>query len=286
MFSKLHDRLGTAGLVVAVVALVAALSGTAIAAKKFITKQEATKIAKKYAGKDGATGPAGPAGAAGPAGPAGADGKAGSNGSNGSAGATGPTGATGAAGTTGTTGAAGTTGPTGAKGATGATGATGVTGPEGSPWVVGAAPSGALLKGTWSIPYYSAAGANEKAFASISTGVPIAPNAIKWKVVRDPSFDFGDPPFEEEEVQEIIEGLCPGTPENPTVNTTGAGGGVLCVYVGAKTNLRPPFPNANIGAAWPLSSAASSNGGGFLAGLETVGAGTAKAYGTWAMKLN
>jgi hypothetical protein len=134
MFSKLHQRLGTAGLVIAVVALVAALAGTAFAAAGLSGKQkkEVKKIAKKYAGKNGATGPAGPVGPAGPQGPAGAKGDNGAPGQAGAAGATGPTGATGVTG----------------LGSTGATGATGVTG---SPWTAeGTLPAGSTETGAWS----------------------------------------------------------------------------------------------------------------------------------------
>lgn len=79
MFSRIHDKLGTAGLVVAIVALVAALTGTALAAAGLSIKQkkEVTKIAKKYAGKRGATGPAGAQGPAGTSGAKGATGAAG-----------------------------------------------------------------------------------------------------------------------------------------------------------------------------------------------------------------
>jgi hypothetical protein len=91
MFSRIHEKLGTAGFAVAVVALVAALAGTAIAAAGLSGRQknEVKKIAKKFAGKPGPAGPTGPAGAAGlagaqgPAGPAGPTGKAGTNGTNG-----------------------------------------------------------------------------------------------------------------------------------------------------------------------------------------------------------
>lgn len=98
MLSRLHNKLGTAGLVVAMAALVLAVGGTALAAKGALTgkqKKEVEKIAKKYAGKPGATGPAGPAGpkgdngAPGPKGDAGAKGDTGSPGSTGSAGAAG-----------------------------------------------------------------------------------------------------------------------------------------------------------------------------------------------------
>lgn len=88
MFSKLHERLGTAGLVVAIIALVAALAGTAIAATGLNSKQkkEVKSIAKQFAGEDGSAGPAGPAG---PQGPPGAKGDTGSQGPEGKAGSQG-----------------------------------------------------------------------------------------------------------------------------------------------------------------------------------------------------
>ena len=98
MFSKLHDRLGTAGLVVAVVALVAALGGTAYAAQQALNgkqKKEVEKIAKKFAGKPGAPGAPGLPGAQGPAGKDGASGLPGSTGPTGLKGPTGPIGPTG-----------------------------------------------------------------------------------------------------------------------------------------------------------------------------------------------
>jgi hypothetical protein len=82
MFSRIHDKLGTAGLIVAVVALVAALGGTAIAAVGLTGKQkkEVKKIAKKFAGKQGPAGPQGPPGATGKDGSPGGQGPAGKNG--------------------------------------------------------------------------------------------------------------------------------------------------------------------------------------------------------------
>jgi hypothetical protein len=75
MFSRIHEKLGTAGFVIAIVALVAALTGTAFAAAGLNStqKKEVKKIAKKVAKQ----GPAGPAGAAGK------DGVNGTNGANG-----------------------------------------------------------------------------------------------------------------------------------------------------------------------------------------------------------
>jgi hypothetical protein len=101
MLSRVHNKLGTAGLIVAIVALVAALAGTAFAAVDRLSgqeKKEVKKIAKKLV-------PKGPTGPAGPAGPAGAPGAKGDTGATGPAGppgetVTGPTGPTGAAGLT------------------------------------------------------------------------------------------------------------------------------------------------------------------------------------------
>lgn len=85
MFSKLHERLGTAGLVVAVIALIAALTGTAFAAAGLNSKQkkEVKKIAKQFAGKQGPVGPKGDTGAPGPAGAKGDKGDPGSPGAAG-----------------------------------------------------------------------------------------------------------------------------------------------------------------------------------------------------------
>jgi Collagen triple helix repeat (20 copies) len=259
MFARIHQKLGTAGFVVAIVALVAALAGTAIAAAGLTGKQkkEVTKIAKKYAGKKGATGPAGPAGPQGPAGAAGKAGADGSAGSNGAAGATGATGATG-------------------KGTTGATGATGATGTDGSPWVAGQAPSGVILKGTWAIPQYTAAAGGESIPAAVSTGVPIPPTGSSLLgAARGAGLDNGAD-------ETNAETLCPGTAENPTINTGllqtfGVGG--LCVYAQAQTNMKPPLFGAPGTGNFPLAS----SGGGMVALFKSAAAGDSSGYGSWVM---
>jgi collagen type VII alpha len=79
----IREPFGTAGLVVAIVALVAALGGGAYAASGGLNakqKTEVTKIAKRFAGRTGAQGPrgnAGPAGAKGNTGSPGAPGQTG-----------------------------------------------------------------------------------------------------------------------------------------------------------------------------------------------------------------
>jgi collagen triple helix repeat protein len=121
VLKRLHKRLGPAGMVLSVLALIIALAGVAFAAGGLTKQQEkqVIKIAKKYAGKNGATGPAGPAG------PAGANGK---------------------------DGAQGPQGKEGAKGATGPQGVAGPQGPEGSPWTAGGVlPAGKTETGTWGL---------------------------------------------------------------------------------------------------------------------------------------
>jgi hypothetical protein len=80
---SIREPFGTAGLIVGIVALIAALGGTALAAKGALTtkqKKEVTAIAKRFAGKAGPPGAQGPQGLAGPAGTNGTNGKNGSNG--------------------------------------------------------------------------------------------------------------------------------------------------------------------------------------------------------------
>jgi hypothetical protein len=93
MLTRIYQRLGTAGFIISIVALVAALGGGAYAASGGLSskqKKEVQKIAqteaKKFAGKQGAAGATGPQGAAGPKGDPGA---AGLNGGPGEKGASG-----------------------------------------------------------------------------------------------------------------------------------------------------------------------------------------------------
>ena len=92
MFNRIHQKLGTAGFIISIVALVAALGGGAYAASGGLSgkqKKEVETIAKKFAGKPGAPGTTGPAG---------------TNGGKGDTGAAGTNGTAGTAGTPGTNG--------------------------------------------------------------------------------------------------------------------------------------------------------------------------------------
>ncbi len=213
MFSKLHNRLGTAGLVIAVVALVAALAGTAFAATKLNStqKKEVKAIAKTYAGKDGKNG------AAGAQGPKGDTGAAGSAGAAGAAGDVGAKGATGAAGATGATGAAGVTGATGPTG-TGATGATGATGNIGATLSVNATETGSF--------YGSTAGAGFT-YIPISFAIPLAtavPDTKALVIAKG-----GTPP------SQCDNGAGPApSPANPEADS-----GYLCIFVAGEESVVP-----------------------------------------------
>ena len=78
----MHERLGTAGFVLSIIALCLALTGGAFAASKALTKSQVKKIAKEEAKKYANSNPGAP-------GAAGANGKDGAPGQNGQAGAPG-----------------------------------------------------------------------------------------------------------------------------------------------------------------------------------------------------
>jgi hypothetical protein len=96
MFSRIHQKLGTAGFVIAIVALIVALGGAAYAALPGLNskqKKEVKKIAKGLVspGTPGAPGPAGAKGDAGTKGDAGGAGGTGPEGPQGERGEPGPT---------------------------------------------------------------------------------------------------------------------------------------------------------------------------------------------------
>lgn len=205
MFSRIHNKLGTAGLIVAIVALVAALAGTAFAALPGLNakqKKEVKKIAKKLV----KAGPQGPQGAPGPAGVQGAAGAAGSNGTNGA---------------------------NGLQGATGEAGACSDTNPD------CVLPPGATLTGTWS---FFNRGTQEiqtevgGATNSYVVGVP--------RVFVDISFPLQVSPPPDEFVAEnwIGEGqpstaACPGTYSEPA-----AAPGEFCLYAKEMGNVGSTEP--------------------------------------------
>jgi Collagen triple helix repeat (20 copies) len=252
MFSAMRKRLRlTPTTVIAVLALVFAMTGGAYAAGRYViisTKQISPKVLKSLLGK------AGPAG---------------KNGASGAPGATGPAGATGAVGAKGEIGATGPTGATGPKGETGAQGAAGQTG------FTETLPKGKTLKGEWSVS--SAVDGN--VVGSVSFGIPLkeAPTTVAY--VKAPT--------EEERTKEefpVDPAGCTGNVENP-----GATEGVLCVFGGTEQNISvlPKF----CGLSQPAIAAcyfAPAGGGtadkmgfGFLVGGKEEG--PVIVSGTWAV---
>jgi hypothetical protein len=153
MFSVFGRRVGGSG-VVAVVALVFALSGGAYAAGRYVvtsTKQISPKVLKALKGANGKNGVAGAPGAAGPAGPAG------------------PAGGKGETGAAGSAGGAGKEGPKGVEGPEG---------PEGSPWTAGGVlPEGKTETGAWSVQSFS----ESLALSSVSFAIPLEVALSRWK---------------------------------------------------------------------------------------------------------
>jgi hypothetical protein len=207
MLSRLHSKLGTAGFIISIVALVAALGGGAYAASGGLSgkqKKEVEKIAKKSAGKPGANGAAG---ATGPAGPAGAPGAKGADGAAGTSGA----------GVTTKTIAPGVKCPAGGTEITSASGTTfACNGEEGEPGTTGFAaqlPSGETETGSWSIGKFTEE--QEKSFTQ--TYAPIS--------FPFPLQDVTGYLFEYVKAGGPVTANCKGTSETPTAEP-----GYLCIY--------------------------------------------------------
>ena len=210
MLSRLHERLGTAGLIVGVVALIAALAGTALAAGGLTKPQEkqVTKIAKKYAGKNGAPGAPGSTGPAGPPGAPGAAGKDGTNGTNG-------------------TSVTGTPIPTSSatcnnQGGTAYTSASGTENVcNGLTGFTETLPIGETETGTWTL-----VSGEEEAWAPISFSIPI-PEALEASQVHVIAPNGKELVFNETtlEMEEVTQTACTGNVAEPA-----APAGALCVY--------------------------------------------------------
>lgn len=213
MISRIHNKLGTAGFIVAIVALVAALGGGAYAAGGGLNgkqKKEVKKIAKKYAGKPG---------------PRGKNGQNGINGVNGAPGAQGAKGETGAQGPKGDTGNEGPEGPAGADGIDGTNGT----------FSTEPLPPEETLTGVWS--GYKNGTSKVNVWASFPIRVVPAPtlmvytNAVAdFGVKINPSTGQYSPPPPAIPPEAIVHGaaldaLCPGSASNPTAEP-----GIACVY--------------------------------------------------------
>lgn len=275
MLTKLREPFGKAGLIVAVVALIAALGGGAYAASGALSgkqKKEVTKIAqtqaKKFAGKQG------------PEGKQGATGPGGSTGSKGDAGAKGDAGTPGTPGTAGGPGASGKSvvatpiaegEPTQCEEQGGVEyevdgsgeAAEICNGGEGSPWTVGGLPKGATETGSWAL------NADEK------SGEEFNGSETRVRVPISFSVPLTAPIEEASDVHYVGPGgdgtICTGTVTKPT-----APEGQLCVY-------ESEVSNATFLRIMNLEQESStvSTAGGYLWFKEVHD--YASGYGSWAV---
>lgn len=224
---SIREPFGKAGLIVACVAMVAALTGGAYAAGGGLSgkqKKEVTKIAqteaKKYAGAPGApgaTGPVGPAGATGPAGTAGAKGEKGEKGEKGDPGTTGAPGAPGKSVEATTIAPNEPTLCNGTGGVELEVEESGVAteicnGQEGEPWNLHGLPKGATETGAWSFNASETSAHGGSVFAPISLSVPLS-----QKITGAANIHF---------VETTPDATCPGTVVEPK-----APEGMICIYL-------------------------------------------------------
>lgn len=265
MFRRLHNRLGTAGLIVAIVAVVVALGGSALAASNALTgkqKREVKNIAKQYAGKDGSQGPAGQTGAPGPKGDAGGAGTNGTNGKDGEAGKDGTNGKDGEPGKDGTNGKNGENVnviPLSKGDANCNEGGAKITNLSGTAYACngasgesgdGTLPSGRTMRGYWIVEGKQAMQVFGSAVTAISFPMPV-------KVAPTETVLIGDETDSEAEKEK-----CAGTSEAPSATP-----GVLCLYV------ELTFTKVTLAAG-----TASTFGAGLVFGE------TDEALGSWAVK--
>ena len=272
MFSAIRSRI-TYVNVVATLVLVFAMTGGALAAKKYLitsTKQISPSVLKSLQGKAGPVGANGAQGPAGPAGPAG----------SGGAGPVGPNGADGAPGAKGEAGPKGATGTVGAKGA------------NGSPWSVGGTlPSGSAETGAWAYGDVTEAGNTMNipisfdipleaglSGAGCSTMEPGPPPHVSATCRVHFINAAGKEVVENEatfELEEFASEVCHGQPAAPAADP-----GSLCIYTTAE--------NESVADDGLISGAGES---GVAPGASTAGADfkalprstSARAYGTWAV---
>jgi len=277
---RIREQIGTAGFVISIVALVAALGGGAYAASGGLTgkqKKEVQKIAKAEAKKVAKAGPQGPAGSNG------------TNGANGEAGAKGDTGAGGAEGPVGPEGPRGPEGAEGARGADGAAGTSVTTtaiAPDpgnancpagGASFQVGSGtktyacngdaasgggfpetlPSNSTETGMWEIttaaPPVIPSAPTFGVLTSISFNVPLGPGSTKVYYIPPP--EDGAPPLDP-----AVAAACPGEGNAPKAEP-----GFLCVY------------SQSEGLTFKAISAAQTAGAQLVFAQGDVG------YGSWAV---
>ncbi len=245
MMDRFHKRFGIPGII-AVVAMVFAMTGGAFAVGDSLSGKAVELKAKKAKGKPGPKGPRGKQGKPGKQGPAGPQGEQGP---------AGPAGPPGAKGDKGDDGEQGPQGPTGPAGTAGADGADGSQGPAGDPWTAGGTlPTGSTETGVWTASVDSSG----NGYGPISFPIPL-PAPIEFS---DAHIITGETP------PECDNGAgAPGSAENPEADP-----GQFCVWVVD-------------GQVLQLSNPATFAGGAGVSGAVVITSGDegALGVGTWAV---
>ena len=295
MYHRFHQRFGTAGVILGVIALIFALAGTALAAKGALTgkqKKEVEKIAKRYAGKDGANGTNGAAGEKGAPGAPGAPGKDGTDGANGESVEVSPYSGVECEAAEGEEGAE-------LSNATGT--AYACNGREGSPWTAeGKLPEGSTETGAWSFGNVVKGNEGSLPFTvevpisfTIPLAAPLSGGAFKPSesidapgqvhvINTEEGSQHGEIVLNEDTfaLEEVTPTGCGANAENPT-----AAPGNLCIYIAKSTNAALELRGSRAGGIAKAGSEAGE------AGSSVSGAilkfrpqdENARAQGTWAV---
>lgn len=234
MLQRIRNQFGSAGLIVALVALVAALGGTAVAltgAEKKQIKKESKKFSKKFSkqfAKPGPAGAQGPQGLPGANGLPGAPGKDGANGTNGANGVDGKSVALVNEEPENCPDEEGFTYEIDGSGEEDEV----CNGAEGSPWTAGGTlPSKATETGAWTLFLDNEAGIGATA---ISFPIPLAADLAAEKVIMNPATGAAGANCENAEH--------PGT---ASVSNPEAKSGFLCVYQKVEPALNPAILRAD-----------------------------------------
>ncbi len=225
MFQAIRTRIN-APTVVAVLALVFAMTGGAYAAKKYLitsTGQIKPSVLKQLQGKAGKAGANGTAGAAGAAGPAGPQGPGGPQ------------------------------GPQGPKGETGEKGETGPKGEDGTTGFTETLPSGKTLKGEWSVNDDPAPGGFTHETTAVSFGIPLASVPQAHYLREDGKEPFFNETTKKEE--ERVSTECLGSGASPTAKP-----GTLCVYATFEENIvKEPVEGAILPAICSIATVSTGS---------------------------
>jgi hypothetical protein len=280
MLSAIRRRI-TPSAVIAMLALVFAMSGGAYAAGRYLitsTKQISPKVLGSLqgkAGKVGKTGANGAPGAAGPAGPAGAQGAAGAQGSAGPAGSNGENGTSVTSATIPKTSA--TCSKQGGTEFTSASGkAAACNGKEGSPWTAGGTlPSGKTETGVWSI------GPLEKPSGTAYVPVASFPIPLAAPLAEGHAHFINTSGMEVNLSEEEVAPTDCGSAIGPEVNASNpqAKAGALCVYA---SQMQGVFTETELLSA---PGAAGAGRAGTMGAFALVGlqGGLEEGHGTWAV---